>query len=144
MTRPFPVLALLFVVSLTACSKAPAPGSAPEEKLLSLSEGQSASIAHGGRVTFANVVNESRCAKGVTCVWAGTATVRFKLVPSAGSSEIDVLTVLPGGIAKDDIANLLPVDTLGVRLTLTELTPYPEAGKDPGKRHALLKVLPTK
>jgi hypothetical protein len=47
-------------------------------------------------------------------------------------------------VSKDDIANLLPVDTLGVRLTLAELLPYPEAGKEPGKRRAVLKVLPTK
>ena len=136
--------ALLLLVTLTSCSQTPAPGSAPEEKTLSLTEGQGASIANGGRVTFANVVNESRCPKGTTCVWAGTATVRFQLIPSAGSSEIDVLTVLPGGVSKDDIANLLPVDTLGVRLTLAELTPYPEAGKEPGKRHAMLRVLPAK
>jgi len=142
MKRLIPVIAVL--VSLTSCSQAPAPGSAPEEKTLSLAEGQSASIANGGRVTFANVVNESRCAKGVTCVWAGTATARFQLIPSAGSSEVDVLAVLPGGVSKDDIANLLPVDTLGVRLTLVELLPYPEAGKEPGKRRAVLKVLPTK
>ena len=77
-------------------------------------------------------------------MWAGTATARFQLIPSAGSSEVDVLAVLPGGVSKDDIANLLPVDTLGVRLTLVELLPYPEAGKEPGKRRAVLKVLPTK
>ena len=47
-------------------------------------------------------------------------------------------------LRRDDIANLLPVDTLGVRLTLVELLPYPEAGKEPGKRRAVLKVLPTK
>jgi hypothetical protein len=139
MKKIIATLALALAVSAASCAHTPG-GS--KEQLLSLNEGQSAGLSGGGRLTFVNVVNESRCPTGVQCVWAGTATVRFRLAKAAGDTPFDVLAVLPGGVGKDDVANQLPVDTLGVSLTLAELTPYPVAGKDPGKRRALVRVRP--
>src|SRR5262245_47462864 len=104
--------ALLVLLLAASCAHAPAGGKA---QTLSLDEGQTAVLTGGGKLTFANVVNESRCPTGVQCVWAGTATVRFHLVPS-GHSGADVLAVLPGGVGRDDLANQLPVDTLGVSI----------------------------
>jgi hypothetical protein len=128
---------ICLVVLASSCAHVAGGGKA---QTFSLDEGQSASLSNGGRITFANVVNESRCPTGVQCVWAGTVTARFRLVPSSGASAVDVLAVLPGGIGKDDVGNQLPVDTLGVRLTLAEVTPYPIAGKEPGRRRALVRV----
>jgi hypothetical protein len=51
--------------------------------------------------------------------------------------------VLPGGTGKDDVGNQLPVDTLGVSVTLAEVTPYPVAGKEAGRHRALVRVLST-
>ena len=132
-------LSLLLVLVLAGCAHAPQGG---KTQTLSLEEGQTGTLSNGGKITFANVVNESRCPTGVQCVWAGTATVRFRLVPASGEPAADVLAVLPGGIGKDDVANLLPVDTLGVSVTLAELVPYPEANKEPGRRRALVRVRP--
>ena len=134
------LLATLLLAAVTGCAHAPAGGKA---QTFSLDEGQSGTLSNGGKITFANVVNESRCPTGVQCVWAGTATVRFRLVPRSGESAVDILAVLPGGIGKDDIANLLPVDTLGVSVTLASLEPYPVSGKEPGRRRALVRVSPT-
>lgn len=132
-------LSLLLVLVLAGCAHAPAGG---KIQTFSLDEGQTGHLSNGGTITFANVVNESRCPTGVQCVWAGTATVRFRLVPSSGASAADVLAVLPGGVGKDDLANQLPVDTLGVSVTLAELTPYPLPNVKPAKHRALVRVAP--
>jgi hypothetical protein len=135
------VVAVLVAGTLASCAHAP-KGAA--DQTLSLLEGQSAELTRGGRVQFANVVNDSRCPKNVTCVWAGTATVLLKLIPEAGDT-VNVLAVLPGGVAKDDVANQIAIDTLGTSLTLVELEPYPVAGASGGERkRALVRVGPSK
>ena len=113
-------ITLVLGLALVAASCAHAPGGG-KAQTLSLNEGQSAGLSSGGRITFTNVVNESRCPTGVQCIWAGTATARFRVMPESGSQ---------------------PVDTLGVSVTLAELTPYPVAGRDnKSVRHrALVKV----
>lgn len=132
-------VALALVATLASCAHL--KGGSPEQTF-SLNEGQRAELNNGGSITFANVVNESRCPKGVQCVWAGTVTARFKLVPRSGGETVDVLAVLPGGVSKDDAAGLLPIDTLGVTVTLLEVTPYPVAGQDPKSvtHRALVRV----
>jgi hypothetical protein len=131
--------ALALVTTLASCAHVKGGGPA---QTFSLNEGQRAGLNNGGSITFANVVNESRCPKGVQCVWAGTVTARFRLVPASGGEAVDVLAVLPGGVSKDDAAGLLPVDTVGVTITLLELTPYPVAGQDPKSvtHRALVRV----
>ena len=133
------LLSLLLVIALAGCAHAPSGG---KTQTFSLDEGQTGHLSNGGKITFTNVVNESRCPTGVQCVWAGTATVRFHLVPSSGGEAAEVLAVLPGGIGKDDVANLLPVDTLGVSVTLAELLPYPVANVKPTRHRALVRVRP--
>ena len=135
--RPFATLLLALLAA--GCAHTPQGGTTQS---FSLDEGQSGTLSNGGKITFANVVNESRCPKDVQCVWAGTATVRFRLVPRPGEPASDVLAVLPGGVGKDDTANLLPVDTLGVSVTLAELQPYPVSGQEPGRHRALVRVRP--
>jgi hypothetical protein len=144
MRAPRIILILLALAALLGSCAHVKPGGS--EQTFSLDEGQSAALSNGGRITFTNVINESRCPKGVQCIWAGTATARFRLVPHADRRDtVSVLAVLPGGVGKDDVANQLPVDTLGVSVTLAELLPYPVAGGMPaGTRHrALVRVRAT-
>ena len=123
-----PVLASCSVLGLSHTgggSRAPARG--PSETL-SLYVDQSAGLEDRARIGFGNVVNDSRCPRGTKCIWAGTATVRLWLVPPGGDS-VAVLAVLPGGVGREETGAVLPADTLGYRLTLLELEPYPEAGR---------------
>ena len=129
------------MAALTLLSCASTPRGSKTQSF-SLDEGQTGTLSNGGKITFANVVNESRCPKDVQCVWAGTATVRLRLVPAPGEPASDLLAVLPGGVGKDDLADQLPVDTLGVSVTLAELLPYPVAGQEPGRHRALVRVRP--
>ena len=131
------LLAILLALALAGCAHTPQGG---KTQSFSLDEGQTATLSNGGKLTFANVVNESRCPTGVQCVWAGTATVRFRLVSSPGEPASDVVAVLPGGVDKDDVANLLPVEMGNLSVTLAELLPYPEANKEPGRHRALVRV----
>ncbi len=116
-----------FALALASgCSNAPAPGT-PVRQTIALATGQSYKLDDGAQVRFANVVNDSRCPIGATCVWAGTATVNLGFRPAGSSGELEILTVLPGGVSPEDIASLLPVDTLGYRVTLVRLEPAPRA-----------------
>jgi hypothetical protein len=134
---------IALALALSSCAHAPRPqrGSA---QLFALNEGQTANLSNGGRLTFMNVVNESRCPKGTNCVWAGTATARFRLQPDPHSRDgADVLAVLPGGVGRADAAGQLPVEARGATITLIELTPYPISGgrTAEGRRRALVRVV---
>ncbi len=136
------VLALALALATASCAHAPGAG---RGQIFALDQGQAGRLASGGRIVFANVVNDSRCPRGVTCVWAGTATARFQLVPDPSRRDtVSVLAVLSGGAGRDDAAAQLPVDTLGSRITLLELTPYPVAGGERnGERpRAVVRVAP--
>ena len=132
---------LLALLAGAACAHAPAGGKA---QTFALDAGQAGTLSGGGRIVFANVVNDSRCPRFAKCAWAGTVTVRFRLVPAASRGDTaSVLCVLPGGVARDAAGEQLPVDTLGVRITLLELTPYPVAGEPAtGRPRALVRVAP--
>jgi hypothetical protein len=119
-------LAAALGIGLASCAHTPHGGKA---QTFALDAGQAGRLNSGGRIVFANLVNDSRCPRGAQCAWAGTVTARFTLVPDPGQPEsTSVLAVLPGGVSRAEAVGALPVDTLGVRITLLELTPYPEVG----------------
>ncbi|MEP7027819.1 MAG: hypothetical protein ABI960_04415 [Candidatus Eisenbacteria bacterium] len=134
---------LLLALSAAACAHAPGGG---RDQVLALDRGQAGLLDGGGRIVFANVVNDSRCPRGATCIWAGTATAHLQLVldPQSGDT-VSVLAVLPGGVLRQDVGAQLPVDTLGMRITLLELLPYPEAGAERAvvRPRAIVRVSPS-
>ena len=88
-----------------------------------LKVGQSASSSDSGlKITFASVKEESRCPKGVTCVWAGNAKILIKI--SKDDSEPTTLELN---------TNIRPkrASYLGYELSLEKLDPYPEANEQP-------------
>ena len=146
MRRVAMILLTPIALALALASCAHAPKQRGSSQLFALNEGQTARLSNGGRLIFTNVVNESRCPRGTNCVWAGTATARFRLLPDPESSDgVDVLAVLPGGVGRSDAAGQLPVEARGVTITLLELTPYPISGglTAEGRRRALVRVATT-
>jgi hypothetical protein len=71
----------------------------------SVARGATASIPLGGtvrvegtdvHVTFERVVQDSRCPRNVTCVWAGEATVELSVREADGAERL-IAVVIPGG-----------------------------------------------
>ena len=80
--------------------------------------GESAKAREGLKVAFDAVPEDSRCPKGVTCVWAGNAKVLLKVEKDAGK---------PANVELNTNINPKSSRYLEYELTLKELKPYPEA-----------------
>ncbi|HEU0080654.1 MAG TPA: hypothetical protein VFQ72_01340 [Candidatus Paceibacterota bacterium] len=79
--------------------------------------GQSASF-DGITITPLTVAEDSRCAAGVQCVWAGTVRVAVRSDLAAGSSRQDVIA----------LGSTTPIGTFAV--SLVSVTPDKRAGVD--------------
>lgn len=73
------------------------------------------------RIGFDGVSADSRCPKGVRCVWAGDATVRVWVQRGAEPKLQRELHTTPGATQA--------VRLLGHELRLLQLDPYPLAGQ---------------
>jgi len=105
---------LLATVILLGCSRhGEVITTQPNAKLdepFQLKVGQTASFADGFKVSFVSVPNDSRCPIGVSCVWAGNATVILK-----SGDGIDTLnTISPSPILRGQYT-----------IKMDSLTPYP-------------------
>lgn len=95
------IATLLTLALLTGCASAsqdPAPAVSPaagtaaqtaagEARTLTLGVGESAALADGSRLTYQQLVNDSRCAPDVQCVWAGDAEILLRWQPAKGGSS---------------------------------------------------------
>lgn len=93
--------------------------------------GERVTLHAGGSVTvqprnvvlqFAEVVSDSRCPVGVTCVWEGDAEVSVRAVAADGTSA-DLRLHTAGETPDPSFA--------GLTLRLIELVPVPREGKPP-------------
>lgn len=132
-------LLLVTVMLVYAC----APSSADEMQALpgqevTLSPGQTVTVrGEGLSLQFKGVTADSRCPKGVTCVWAGEAKCSMQFTLDGVVSE--ALFTVNGGA--DGYAR----SVFGPYTAYCTLTPYPEAGKQIGSQdyRLRLKVLKT-
>ena len=94
--RPRSALAALAVlISLAACqpqSRAATPEATPEATpgTVVLGFGDEATVAPSTQLRFVRVVNDSRCPKGVQCVWAGEVTIEFEVKSPSGKSRFEL------------------------------------------------------
>lgn len=77
-------------------------------------------------------VQDSRCPKGVTCVWAGEAVVGIEYAAGEESGRIDL-----GLQAREMPASR---NVAGRGLTLLSVEPYPEASRSAKKGEALIRL----
>ena len=115
------VLAALLVIPWLAGCAGPADltGIALDEPF-TLSPGQSASIkGEDLTVRFAEVVGDSRCPAGVTCIWAGEVSCLLEIT-HAGQTDAKTLVQQGSGPAQTDFA--------GYRIAF-DVQPYPRAGE---------------
>lgn len=73
----------------------PAPATAshddkPFGERIVLRKGMSAEVAPSATLTFVDIVSDSRCPKGVQCVWAGEVTIAMKLVTPLGNKSFEL------------------------------------------------------
>ncbi len=117
----------------TQATAAPQPTAAPASAMtvktgepFKLAAGRSAQLASGQfSVTFAQVVEDSRCPKGVECVWAGQVVVILDVSENGQTSSSIKLTL--GGAGRPSDASTAQVAGHTVQLMAVE--PYPENGK---------------
>jgi hypothetical protein len=82
-------------------------------------------------ITFIKVLEDSRCPKGVTCVWAGQAKLLVEVTEKGKTSR--EMELLFGGSANNVLCS-----AEGLTLTGISLSPYPLAEDDGVRDYALL------
>jgi len=104
------LLTILFILSAVLVA------TAQRETTASLRVGEQKTVAHGLRIHFLEVLDDSRCPVGTTCVWAGNAKVKLTLsVGRKRSKELELNS------------NLEPtsIDYQGYRIRFVSLTRKP-------------------
>lgn len=105
------------LILISACSTAPQN---LHEGAVVLRAGETASNDDGSvKITFIEVVEDSRCATGVECVWAGQVKV---LLEVALGTEIQQYTLTTGTLLEGDTDSII---IGGYNITLTQVDPYP-------------------
>lgn len=113
-------LLVLLVAVCTAGQRASAPARPPSEITVKL--GQTAGCGPGMSICFEDVLEDSRCPVGATCVWAGNAKVAL-MVERTGESPVRIelnTTLEPrsGKISNTtvELADLSPTRRVGEEL----------------------------
>ncbi|MFC1954435.1 hypothetical protein ACFLVZ_01265 [Chloroflexota bacterium] len=124
---------LILTVIITGLTSAGCKASVGLGEEFSLSIGRGAVIkGEHLEITFLEVVEDSRCAKEVTCVWEGRATSRVRMV----SYNTDVKFELTEPGLTDQGHSIVFRDYL----ISFHLLPYPEAGIETSKGEYQLRL----
>jgi hypothetical protein len=125
------------VIQITACTPAAAGEIrvAPGQEIALSPDQTAVIIGENLSLKFKAVSSDSRCPKGVACIWAGEAKCLMQVTLNGAVSEV-VFTENGG-------ADAYSRNVIGAYTASYRLTPYPEAGKPiaAGDYRLLLKVL---
>lgn len=123
--------AILAISLLASCVRQPVETSVALGQTFTLAPGQAASIqGEQLRIRFLEVVTDSRCPTGVTCIWAGEVSSLVDVTFDDATFR-RVLTQPGSGQGKADFENY--------EITF-EVQPYPEAGKQISKEDYRLSL----
>ena len=130
------ILVAIVLISLTGCPKNQVAFTVGPGETFTLGVGQSAQIAaEGMTVEFNEVIDDSRCPQGVTCIWAGQASSRVTITYQ-GKDYPMVLTLLG---SSDQTKESFVQYTL-----IYGLSPYPVQGKRISPKDYRLNLTVTK
>lgn len=111
---------LVALLAVPGCS-GPATIEALPDIEFTLTPGQTAEVAGEDlSITFVEVVSDSRCPKGATCIWAGEASCLVEI--TSGGATVEKVLTQSGATSPD-------ADEFGVYELMFNLVPYPELGK---------------
>jgi hypothetical protein len=124
-TRPIFIVLLFMAVVLSGCkTEIVGPLQEFEQPFwIGISE-STVLLPDGLRITFDDVLEDSRCPADVVCVWEGRARGRFELQHDS-FDKVQLDLILSGYVAKEDTLQHVPKDTLGYIFTFMQLDPYP-------------------
>lgn len=80
-------------------------------------------------IGFDKLLTDSRCPENGICVWAGEAQVRLWLRKPAAERTF-VTATIAGYVTAESTSSHASVDTLGYRITLLQLDPYPNTNRE--------------
>ena len=95
------LVALAVMFSLAGCQAQSKPESppAPMPGSVVLGFGDEVAVASATQLRFVRVVNDSRCPKGVQCVWAGEVKIEFELNSPSGKTRFELASSRSPGTA---------------------------------------------
>ena len=130
---------LAMVLAAPGCGGGPSDVQARLNEEVSLSMGQRALIAGENLgIRFEEVTEDSRCPRGVTCIWAGRVTCVVEITQASASYRMAVIE--PG--LSDEYSR----ESYGGYELAFHVTPYPEAGKkiakDTYRLHLIISKVP--
>lgn len=127
----------------SAAAEAPNPrestSGTPPVKRIQLKLGASTTLGESGAtLRFSELVADSRCPLGVTCVWAGEVSLRFQVLTEQGGTDtFDLILGSSGPAAATRVRG-------DVTIQLMEVRPYPRDGvpNSPAAYIAILEFRP--
>ncbi len=121
---------MVFLLCVSAFAKAYAQDSTqvkvtPPKIGVKLALGETVTIA-GTTIEFVKVLEDSRCPKDVTCVWAGQAKVALEVTSKSGEKN-DLVVLFNPGVAPSQVLT----KTVKGQIVIENLVPYPESTMPP-------------
>ena len=126
------IVAMACLAAFAGCAATPAaaPGAAPPGAVppstgaeIQLQAGQSTRVvAASFKIAFTGVAADSRCAKGETCIWEGSATVQLTVTSAAGAQDLELHTAARSGPRAAAYGEWV--------IRLVALEPIPVAGRE--------------
>ena len=112
------VLGTAFALLVLACNASPTDPatSSLRDATIVLQYGQSSQVNSDLRVTFGQVVDDSRCPASVTCVWQGNGAIRLDVTSGRGAQSVTLNTAGVVNFPRDASA-------AGYTFTLLQLDP---------------------
>ena len=127
----------ILILPLAACGNTPAEVYADQGEEFSLSIGQSAAInGQALRITFEDVIEDSRCASDIDCIWAGRVSCIIKLADGSAPYRM-VLT-------ESGLTDQYTSETYREYQLAFHVRPYPEAGQSIQRDEYSLQLIVSK
>ena len=133
--RTLGVLLALLVVACNASPTDPSDSNGTGGATFTLQSGSSTQVASDLRVTFAQVLEDSRCPTSVVCAWQGNGAIRLDVTTRNGTESLRLNTA--GGPTFPGEAS-----GAGYTFTLVELDPQKQTGEPipPQQYRATIRV----